>query len=621
MAVYLCHNQRLDTVRCLLDNGANVACSTDNGFTPLHIACNTGSFEGQIQIVKLLLARGADPAAQAKDTLTPLQIAKKRYWHEAEFLLKRAKLAHELIKVGGEATKPTAVAVRFGGPPGAGKSTLANTLQVTRLRSLFKNENQADEGAENMQRRTKGIACHSFTDDGSSQFTIFDLGGHGEFLTTHQMFIGDGSVPVIDCVIISAVDRSSEKHALRWCSLFASRNQPTSTPWPLLLVATRADKATEEQKRAVFGILCKIRERYSGFFRFLVGKPLFLDARKSWSELTIILRRTLAELHKQLINRDESPRQPAICQRIAALLPALRKETAAPVVTKEKFIEFMQRRLGVKDSNSELSSTSLVAFNTLIDKALQFLTGYATVLSFQQAQAQNFVVIDPHWLLSDIVGRLMVEPPLPGPYINYTNGYAEKEEVVAALKTDHLSGEAAFTMVADLGFCLEHKQLKKVLNTSKLLGIRATEHWCHDSAMVVNAGRRLKCKGTVAIANAFFPHLQVHFYHRYLTEYDEELPMWNGGIRLVAGERTPAEALIEAHPAHMSIDIIVRGKSGTERACTELLHDLTEQTLRKAVEISPDHNSASSTSADWSLTNCRRPALSRDRAWSILQKE
>ena len=63
--------------------------------------------------------------------------------------------------------------------------------------------------------------------------------------------------------------------------------------------------------------------------------------------------------------------------------------------------------------------------------------------------------------------------------------------------------------------------------------------------------------------------------------------MWNGGIRLVAGTHTPVKALIEVHPANMLIDIIVRGRCGTERACAELLHELTEETLQKASEVSP----------------------------------
>ena len=340
-----------------------------------------------------------------------------------------------------------------------------------------------------------------------------------------------------------------------------------------------------QHQRAVFDVFYKIKEIFGDYFSFALDKPFFIDARKSWSEPTVVLRQTLSKLHHQLTSSDESPRQPAICQLIVDLLPSLRQEAASPVITKARFVEFMRPHVGIKDKvQSEVSSTGLTS---LFDKALQFLTGYASVLAFRQPQAQRFVVIDPQWLLSDIVGRLMAEDPLPGPWIHYDNGYAKKSDVISALETEHLSGEAALEMIADLGFCLEQKMLNRILNPSKLLDARPHEHWGSDPTMVVNAGRRLKCKGAVAISSAFFPHLQVHFYHCYLTDYDEKLPVWNGGIRLAAGKRNHAEALIEAHPANLSIDIIVRGRDGSVQACTELLDDLSRETLEKAEEISP----------------------------------
>ena len=575
-----------DQVKWLLDHGANINTAGNNGRTPLHCAIKS-VYEADliVAVTKLLLAKGADVGAKSNDSLTPLEFAKRKKCHPVIPILEMAELAHQLIEIGGEGTKPTTVAIRFGGPPGAGKSTLAESLKVTRLRGFFRFESQADEGAANPQQRTKGINCQPFVDETSAQFSIFDLGGHGEFLATHQMFIEDGSVPVIDCVVVSALDDSLETNALKWCSLFASRNRPTSTPWPLLLIATRADKADDKHHKSVLGVFHKLKKMFGDYFRFTLDKPLFVDARKSWSELTVVLRCTLSELHSELVNHKDSPRQPAVCQRIADLMLMLRKEASAPVITRGKFIKFMKPHIGIKyEEQSELTAPALAS---LFDKALQFLSGYATLLAFRQERAQEYVVIDPQWLLCDIVGRLMAEWPLPGPYVNYENGYAQKADVIAALKTEHLSGEPTLAMVASLGFCLEQEMLGQVLNPSKLLGVRPTEVWSSDQTMVVNSGRRLKCRGTVAIASAFFPHLQVHFYHRYLTDYDEELPMWNGGIRLVAGERTPAEALIEAHPAHTSIDIIVRGTIGSEQQCTDLLHELTEETLAKAVEISP----------------------------------
>ena len=584
---YASYYLQLETVKWLFENGADVSTSSADGSTALHFATQAPSAGGrrQVEIIRVLLANGADPTVEDGKGQTPLSIAEKRRIPSIIALHKAAEFQY-LIKAGGEPTKPDTVALRFGGPPGAGKSTLSDALRVTRSQSLFRYEGGADTSAADMQRRTKGINCQLFMDENQAKFSILDLGGHGEFLATHQTFIGDGSVPVIDCVVVSALDDNMESSIFKWCSLFASRNQPAECPWPLLLIATRADKASDMQKHAVVTAYHEVKQLFGEHFRLPFDRPFFVDARKSWSSLTVSLRQALGQLHGEVLDQDPSPRQPAICQSIVDHLPALRKKVKIPVVTKSVFIDFMRAHVGFRaEALSDLSTVQ--AWSTLLDKALRFLSGFATVLSFSQPLAENYVVIEPHWLLTNIVGRLMSEPPLPDPYVRYDNGYAKKNDVLKVLDTKHLPGEAAFEMVAALGFCLEQHAASEVLNPSKLCGYRRNEHWRRDPSMTVNGGRRLKCKGVVAIANAFFPHLQVHFYHRYLSDYDKQLTMWSGGIRVVAEKRSSAEALIETNPAHSYIDIIVRGEAGSERDCAKLLFDLTEETLQKAAELSP----------------------------------
>ena len=577
--------QREEIAEWIIEHGGDVSLPNAEGFTPLHCAAQmiSSSISEKHRLIKLLLTKGANPTAVTSRSQTALDIAKQRCDYTIMTVLEKAELAHDLVQQAGVTGLPDSVAVRLGGPPGAGKSTLTEALQVTRVQGFFRYERQTDEGAANIQQRTKGINCHSFVDENALLFTIFDLGGHGEFLATHQMFIGDGSVPVIDCVVVSVLDKKLKDNVFKWCSLFASRNQPVAIPWPLLLVATRADKATQQQKNAVISVYHDVKRAFSEHFMFPCSEPLFIDARKSWNDLTIELRQVLNRLHQVLVDHRDSQRKPSICQRIEENLPALRKTTSSPVILKEQFIDFMLRHVGLRGQTAVVTP----AIVSLFDKALKYLSGYATVLSFSQSLVERYIVISPQWLLSDIVGRLMAEPPLPGPHVRYDNGYAKTSDVIAALETEHLPGREALEMVSGLGFCLEQKSSDTVLNPSKLRAHRLYEHWRQTAIMVVNAGRRLKCKGTVAIASAFFSHLQVHFYHRYLSDYDQRLPMWTGGIRLVARQRSSVEAIIESDPSNRSIDIIVRGRQGSERDCSNLLHSLTEETLQKATEISP----------------------------------
>ncbi len=61
----------LNSVRVLLENGADINHHGDGGYTPLHEAAG----RGYIYVVRFLLERGADPREVDDDGLTPRQIA------------------------------------------------------------------------------------------------------------------------------------------------------------------------------------------------------------------------------------------------------------------------------------------------------------------------------------------------------------------------------------------------------------------------------------------------------------------------------------------------------------------------------------------------------------------
>ena len=62
-------------------------------------------------------------------------------------------------------------------------------------------------------------------------------------------------------------------------------------------------------------------------------------------------------------------------------------------------------------------------------------------------------------------------------------------------------------------------------------------------------------------------------------------------VRLVSGRRSSAEALIEADSTRRFIDIVMRGRAGSNEECAKLLHELTEELLFKASlsRIAADH--------------------------------
>ena len=67
-----CNNGSLDTVRLLLQHGAEVDLATTKGCTPLHFACHNGHED----VAKQLLSQGADPMKAARDGRTPVDFAR-----------------------------------------------------------------------------------------------------------------------------------------------------------------------------------------------------------------------------------------------------------------------------------------------------------------------------------------------------------------------------------------------------------------------------------------------------------------------------------------------------------------------------------------------------------------
>ena len=68
-----CKNKNVSVVNCLLQNGANVVLTSDNGWTALHFVVD--GFNDSSEILRSLLNNGADVNARSVDNETPLMVA------------------------------------------------------------------------------------------------------------------------------------------------------------------------------------------------------------------------------------------------------------------------------------------------------------------------------------------------------------------------------------------------------------------------------------------------------------------------------------------------------------------------------------------------------------------
>ncbi|KAI5503449.1 spermatogenesis [Trichomonas vaginalis G3] len=80
-----CMSGYLEIIQILVEQGADVHCHDNHGWTPLHRAV----LWDYVPIVQFLLAKGADPNAIDLDGFTPLHMAAKwDHFESAEYLIK-----------------------------------------------------------------------------------------------------------------------------------------------------------------------------------------------------------------------------------------------------------------------------------------------------------------------------------------------------------------------------------------------------------------------------------------------------------------------------------------------------------------------------------------------------
>ena len=209
--------------------------------------------------------------------------------------------AQQLFRFG--QMRPNTGILRLGGEPGAGKSTVADTLATGRFKGLFRNESQPDEGDQNPHQRTKGMRLVEVADKDSAKIMIMDLGGQGEYFMTHQALVTVDGMPVNNGVTLSVLKAKARLRyeAKRWASFFACRSRPGAVRQPLIFLATRKEKANVDQKSNMADVFLEISCEFAKFFKFPY-RPFLIDARKSYSLEMVEVRVSLRCLMQEVLN-------------------------------------------------------------------------------------------------------------------------------------------------------------------------------------------------------------------------------------------------------------------------------------------------------------------------------
>ena len=548
------------------------------------------AWSGDIVLASLCIEAGALHGLKRWEEGSAFHTAKRRGHDRLARSLQKALDDQNLLDHGDQPVRT--VLLRIGGPPGAGKSTLARSLKATRLQGTFRRESQTDEGARKYLARTKGIQVHVYKDDDSTRYHILDLGGHDDFAAAHQLFVGQGKVPIVNMLVISGLLECSEmlKEMMKWCAFYASQSLPPLTEasaldggpdqpkQPIVVVATRLREASPENKRNVISCFGKAKLNYQKFLDFQEG-PMFIDARKSWDEATIALRQSLASIKMRELQKGL--RQPALYDDVQRAMPHVRGSAKGPLVLREElFRHFIQ---SVTSRFRKFDENVLASYSETFDIVLRSMSDAAEIISFQKPELKKYIVVEPQWLLSHIVGILMSPEHFPPPHVVYQHGRTKRSLAEAAVNNPHMPGKDTLEMVAQLGLCILEEE--DMIVPSKLDTERNTTTWIARDDLDLYFGIKFICHD-VPMSPALVPQLQVHLHNKFLELCGQTSKLWKDGIHVTL-QNSNAEGLLEAQRDQMAINVAVRGSSALARDAYHLLQLLREQVLFKAEEFSP----------------------------------
>ena len=126
---------------------------------------------GDLQLADRCIFSGVFHGVDHWDKPTAIDIAVQRGHSRLADKLRKALDCHKLL--GLEQRNANTVLIRVVGSPGAGKSTLVQSLRTSRLWGFFRWESQADDGDKNFHTRTKGIQVDSYEDSSGTRYRIW----------------------------------------------------------------------------------------------------------------------------------------------------------------------------------------------------------------------------------------------------------------------------------------------------------------------------------------------------------------------------------------------------------------------------------------------------------------
>ncbi|XP_070543230.1 death-associated protein kinase 1-like isoform X2 [Ptychodera flava] len=432
-----CRDGALPITQTLHQSGCNIDIPNKHGVTALMLAAR----HGHLEVVRYLCYACADIEAKNEDGLTAEQVAVMEQQEEIiDLLFKlRTEKSRDLYV---QQLQPTPsfisrVKIKLLGHTGVGKTTLIDTLKCGYLRGLFRVSksnlsfigksspkryiNKDGHRPVREQRRissnnnsveyisTKAIDINTISVPGAGEFSVWEFGGREQYHTAYSHFVGDSSA--IYAIVFNLEDPYEVQYSqvCYWMNLLKSRLPVTepigfcgkySSLMKVILIATHPDivncpKTSTGEYVSGEGnvVLYQVKKTYGR--QFDICDMLFVsDAHSSSSREMKLLRTYLANLKNAVVKTE--PSVSTLYDTILGILPAWRKTHASfPVMSWQQFVDAVHKQIN-----------PLVGEEHFIE-ILRQLQSMGEVQCFDGELLREIIVIDPRWLCSSVIARLL----------------------------------------------------------------------------------------------------------------------------------------------------------------------------------------------------------------------
>ncbi|XP_028313666.1 death-associated protein kinase 1 [Gouania willdenowi] len=640
-----CKDGNLPIVMAICSAKASLDLPNKYGRTPLHLAANNGSLE----VVRHLCLAGANIDAVTNDGKTAEDLAATdQHEHIITLLGKLKKDNHKLSyiqQLRPTQTIQPRIKLKLFGNSGAGKSTLLESLKCGILRSFFRRKrtrmtNNARHpnspinskpavsvsisnlypGCENVSVRsrsmmfepslTKGVLevfspVHSALSPpdeqatkaidiqhgnihGVGDFSVWEFSGNPVYYCSYDYFAAN-DVTSIHLVLFSLEEpyETQLSHITYWLNLLKSLTLPQDNiafggriqqPLVVVLVATHADLAdvprffsgefNYDKERA---LLKEVRNRFGNDLQ-ISDKLFVMDAGASNSKEIKLLRSHLQELRTSVISRC-SP-MTHLSERLLAALPAWRKLSGPNQLTSwQQFVSDVQEHIN-----------PLVSQEHLRVLALQ-LHSMGEINIMQSETVQEVVLLDPRWLCSNILGKLLsVEAPKA---IHHYRGRYRLEEVQALAPESDV--DELLQILDAMDVCARDLSDPSMVNVPALIKTNSLHHsWTEEEeydSMIYGGVRLVPAEHLVPFPCGLFHKLQVNlcrWSHQQKPEeesssedMDGDLHLWTNGAKV---SQSGVEAIVLLVNHGQGLEIQVRGPDSQRAKCYTLLDSVCSVT-------------------------------------------